>query len=123
MDFEVDNKINELPMSMWMRYCCKQIHNKINVCYFLQVVCNWNESTPALLRQLALARRARIDNPVGDPIVVLADRAKRGMDQEVIQKVCSICISLSIGIFNTTQCLCVYSNASLCLAIHVWFCA
>lgn len=51
----------------------------------MQVVCHWNEGTPALLRQLASAQRSR--KSFGDSVVVLADRDKKAMDTEVVQEV------------------------------------
>ena len=50
----------------------------------LQVVCHWNEGTPALLRQLASAQRSR--KAFGDAVVVLADRGKKGMDLELTRE-------------------------------------
>ena len=50
----------------------------------VQVVCHWNEGTPALLRQMASAQRGR--RAFGDAVVVLADRDKRAMDVELQQE-------------------------------------
>jgi hypothetical protein len=52
------------------------------------VVCYWNESTPALLRQISKAQQGR--KTFRGPIVVLADRCKTSMDQEVEQEVGAI---------------------------------
>ena len=49
------------------------------------VVCYWNESTPALLRQICKARKGR--DAFGGTVVVVADRDKFSMDQEVEQEV------------------------------------
>lgn len=51
----------------------------------VQVICYWNESTPALLRQIAKARRGR--EAFQGPVVVVADRNKFSMDQDVEQEV------------------------------------
>jgi hypothetical protein len=51
------------------------------------VVCNWNEGTPALLRQLASAQRAR--RSFGNWVVILADRDKKSMDTQITQEVSS----------------------------------
>lgn len=52
-----------------------------------QVICHWNEGTPALLRQLASAQRSR--HAFSNSVVVLADRDKKSMDSELAQEVCS----------------------------------
>lgn len=49
------------------------------------VICHWNESTPALLRQLASAQRGR--RTFGDWVVILADRDKKRMDSQISQEV------------------------------------
>jgi hypothetical protein len=61
----------------------------------VQVVCNWNDSTPALLRQLALAKMKtpRGSHTLGEPVVVLADRPKHKMDMDVEQEVRASCNS------------------------------
>lgn len=51
----------------------------------LQVICYWNESTPALLRQISKAQRGR--KTFRGPVVVLANRSKGSMDQVVEQEV------------------------------------
>lgn len=51
----------------------------------VQVICNWNESTPALLRQISKAQRGR--RTFRGPVVVLANRSKGSMDQVVEQEV------------------------------------
>ena len=49
------------------------------------VVCYWNESTPALLRQISKAKKGR--DAFKGTVVVVADRDKFSMDQEVEQEV------------------------------------
>lgn len=51
----------------------------------MQVICYWNESTPALLRQISKAQRGR--KTFRGPVVVLANRSKGTMDQIVEQEV------------------------------------
>lgn len=49
------------------------------------VICYWNESTPALLRQISKARKGR--DAFRGTVVVVADRDKFSMDQEIEQEV------------------------------------